>query len=368
MSGQHRIEVWSFPVLGASSPVSHRFLVLVDANNNVVKELHGGARGPNDTFQTTAPAGILFVKEGTPGLRGTDGNLLLYNENPVASSGPAGANSRREYEIASGTQAEMEQRWAAANEARVAINAKELPYLPAPTGVIGDSNSNGSLGASVKAVSELTYKNEPSFFGTPGSETSPLTPAEINAARAAAGLPPRTGQEDTVLVGSEYNAESGKNEPTYTRINGVTGEVMSREGHIRTPTGEYVAEVQNYENNPATPGNLLETRTEFDPLDIRPEVSRTETYNPDGTLTGVVNDYDDAASWRATHSLNDAHLARFDEAAVHALSQEIERSAFHCGSVPESTPWVLSYESQFSAAYDYNAGNDHRLIDRRAVA
>jgi hypothetical protein len=51
-------------------------------------------------------------------------------------------------------------------------------------------------------------------------------------------------------------------------------------------------------------------------------------------------------------------LVRIEETAVNALSQEIERSAFHGGSVPDSTPWVLSYESQFSAGYDFNAGND----------
>ncbi|MGL4635002.1 MAG: hypothetical protein ACRCWF_03395 [Beijerinckiaceae bacterium] len=34
MSGKYKIEVWSFPVLGANSPVSHRFMVLKDENGN----------------------------------------------------------------------------------------------------------------------------------------------------------------------------------------------------------------------------------------------------------------------------------------------------------------------------------------------
>ncbi len=69
MPGTYKIEVWSFPILVAGSPVSHRFLVLKDDNGNTVKELHGGAAGPNGTFKTTAVIGTLFNMEGTPGLR-----------------------------------------------------------------------------------------------------------------------------------------------------------------------------------------------------------------------------------------------------------------------------------------------------------
>jgi hypothetical protein len=233
MTNQYKIQVWSFPVLGASGPFSHRFLVLVDGNGNPVKELHGGAAGPDNTFKTTALAGTLFVKEGDPSLRDANGQPLPYKDNPVASTGPEATNSRREYEVASGTQAEMEQRWEAANKAGDAINLKNLTYLPPPTGAIEDSNSNGTNSVLVKASTDVTYKNEPGFFGTPGSETSPLTSAEIDAARSAAGLPPRTGQEDTILVGSVLNPDTGVYQPTYTRVNGVTGEVENVESHIR---------------------------------------------------------------------------------------------------------------------------------------
>jgi hypothetical protein len=147
MSGKYKIEVWSFPVLGANSPVSHRFLVLKDENGNTVKELHGGAAGPDGTFKTTALYGTLFTKEGTPGLNGPDGNLLEYERNPIASTGQSAIDnqSRREQEVASGTQAEMEKGWAAAKEAGILINNKNLLYLPPPTGVLGDANSNGSV-------------------------------------------------------------------------------------------------------------------------------------------------------------------------------------------------------------------------------
>jgi hypothetical protein len=60
-------------------------------------------------------------------------------------------------------------------------------------------------------------------------------------------------------------------------------------------------------------------------------------------------------------------LVRIEETAVNALSQEIERSAFHGGSVPDSTPYVLSHESQFSAGCDFNAGNDERLNVARGL-
>jgi hypothetical protein len=44
MPGNYRIEIWSFPVVG--SPLRHNFLVQVDGNGNVLKEIHGGAKGP----------------------------------------------------------------------------------------------------------------------------------------------------------------------------------------------------------------------------------------------------------------------------------------------------------------------------------
>jgi hypothetical protein len=35
MPGNYSIQVWSFPVLAANSPVSHRFMVIVDAIGKV---------------------------------------------------------------------------------------------------------------------------------------------------------------------------------------------------------------------------------------------------------------------------------------------------------------------------------------------
>jgi hypothetical protein len=136
MSGEYRIEVWNFPVLGANSPVSHRFVVLVDCNNRTVKELHGGAAGPEGTFKTTAFYGTLFTKEGTPGLTASDGTPLGYERNPIASTGEGLTNNhiRVEYVVDRGSKADMERGWAAANAAGELINGKNLLYVPPPTG------------------------------------------------------------------------------------------------------------------------------------------------------------------------------------------------------------------------------------------
>jgi hypothetical protein len=80
MPGNYRIEMWSFPVVG--SPLRHNFLVQVDGNGNVLKEIHGGAKGPGDTLQVTAVTGTLYAKEGIVGA-GND-----YASNPLAAVGP----------------------------------------------------------------------------------------------------------------------------------------------------------------------------------------------------------------------------------------------------------------------------------------
>lgn len=193
MFGNYRIEVWSFPIAATGGTASHRFLVMVDGNGNTIKELHGGAAGPNGTFKTTALSGTLFTMEGTPGKTDPQGHLLPYDENPIASVGPEAPNSRFEYTVNEGSQAAMQQAWNAALQAGDAINQKELLYLPTPTGALDDGNSNGSLSVFVKAASDLTYRNDASYYGTPGSVAEPLTAAEIDAARIAAGQPPRTG-------------------------------------------------------------------------------------------------------------------------------------------------------------------------------
>jgi hypothetical protein len=368
----YRIEMWSFAVGATGGAARHNFLVLVDSNGNAVKELHGGAREikdgvPTNNLEVTALSGTAFVKEGTVGAPGS------YSVNPVASTGPnAEPTARQEAVLHEGTQADVENRWNAMNLAKGDINAQERPYLPSPTDLNNSINSNAIAGTLARTGTDVTYENAPNEVSAPGSRLVALSQEEQNAIRAARNIEARDGTEDKIIhERGGFNPDTGQYDQQYTRTNGATGEVKSVTvnastidpvtGERLTPTG--VAEVDRYayENDPSTPGNPLETRTTLDPLDIRPEVSRTTQYAPDGTPTGIVNDYDDAANWRATRSLNDAHLARFDESAVNALSQEIERSAFHGGSVPDSTPYVLSHESQFSAGYDFNARTGMRL-------
>lgn len=287
MTGQYSIQVWSFPILIGGSPVNHRFLVLVDGNGNTVRELHGGAEGPNGTFKTTALSGTLFTMEGDPNKKAPTGSELPYAENPVAStgSGLASSGAHFEYAVATGTQVEMEQGWAAANAARVAINDKNMNYLPAPTGALYDGNSNGVLNVLVRAATNVTYQNEPGFYGTPGSDAPPLSPAEIDAARIAAGLPPRTGQEDVITVGTYLNETTGLYEPSYTRINGATGEVLLQERYVESPSGDRLDSVYGYENNPATFGNWLKWLTVYDAHHLRPDSETTYNYASDGHLT-----------------------------------------------------------------------------------
>ncbi len=370
MPGQYSIQVWSFPIAVTGGTASHRFLRLVNEFGDTVKELHGGARGPNDTFQTTAPYGTLFVKEGDPNLRQPNGNELPYKDNPVASTGSQAVayGSRYEETVARGTKTEMEQGWAAANFAKEAINDKNLTYIPVPTGAIDDSNSNGSNGALIKSASNVTYQNDPAYWGTPGSVAEPLNAAEINAARAAAGSPARTGVEDTILAGAQvFDPEFGVLTVTNTRINGATGDVQWTEARAHTiidpltgqqlfnPYGELV-KWETYEDNSATPGNPLQTRLLYDPLDQRADVQTREDYGPDGLLVGISKLYDDFTSWLSSRSLNDAHLARMDESAVNALTHEVGRSAFHGGATDSAVPSVLSIEPQFGPAFDFSAG------------
>jgi hypothetical protein len=363
----YRIEMWSFAVGATAGAARHNFLVQVDSNGNAVKEMHGGAREvvngvATNNLEVTALSGTAFVKEGIVGATGT------YGVNPVASTGPnAEPTARREAVLHEGTQSDVDNRWGAMNLARVDINAQERPYLPSPTDLNNSINSNAIAGTLARTGTDVTYENAPSDYSAPGSRLVALTQEQQNTIRTARSIEARDGTEDKITHETlPTDPETGRSLNQYT-LTTSTGEVKESwintstidpaTGLRSTPTG--VAEVQRdtYENNPATPGNPLETRTTLDPLDIRPEVTRTTQYAPDGTPTGVVNNYDDAANWRASHALNDAHLARFDEAAVNALSQQIERSAYHGGATPDSTPYVLSYEPQFNTGYDFNAGN-----------
>ncbi len=93
----YRIEMWSFSVSATGGAGRHNFLVLVDGNGQAIRELHGGAAGPNGTLSVTALSGTLFVKEGIVGGAGT------YGQNPVASTGSNfDPTARREYVVQEG--------------------------------------------------------------------------------------------------------------------------------------------------------------------------------------------------------------------------------------------------------------------------
>jgi hypothetical protein len=91
----------------------------------------------------------------------------------------------------------------------------------------------------------------------------------------------------------------------------------------------------------------------LDPLDIRPELTRTTEYAPDGRVIGVTREYDSYSFWQTNHAVKHNHVALFDDDALNALSRQIERSAFHGSAVPSSTPAPFSYEPQFASVYDY---------------
>jgi hypothetical protein len=112
MPANYTIEMWSFPVVVQGSPFLHNYLVMKDGNGNTVRELHGGARDPvTGNLQVTAVTGTAGFKEGIAGQTGT------YAENPVVSQGPLlEAGTRREAVLQEGTQADINNRWAAMKE------------------------------------------------------------------------------------------------------------------------------------------------------------------------------------------------------------------------------------------------------------
>jgi hypothetical protein len=95
---------------------------------------------------------------------------------------------------------------------------------------------------------------------------------------------------------------------------------------------------------------------EHDPGSSPAWASLTENYD-NGALIGTVRNYTDGDTWFTSHQLDPVRLANFDESAVSAFTQEVERDAFHGSATPSAAPDVLSYEPQFGSGYDFNPGN-----------
>jgi hypothetical protein len=119
---------------------------------------------------------------------------------------------------------------------------------------------------------------------------------------------------------------------------------------------------------PQTPG-LTTSRDDpaagtTDHIDVPGEDLQT-IYNGSGNLietdtlsdVGLVRTYTDGDTWFTSHQLDPVRLTNFDESAVSALTQEVERDSFHGSATPSAAPDVLSYEPQFGPGYDFNAGN-----------
>jgi hypothetical protein len=85
--------------------------------------------------------------------------------------------------------------------------------------------------------------------------------------------------------------------------------------------------------------------------------SLTESYNGSDSLVGTVRSYTDGDTWFTSHQLDATRLANFDESAVSAFTQDVERDAFHGSATPSAAPDVLSYEPQFGSGYDFNPGD-----------
>jgi hypothetical protein len=362
MPSNYTIEMWSFPVVISGSPFLHNYLVMKDGNGNTLRELHGGALLPNGNLQVTAVTGTAGFKEGVAGQPGA------YAENPIVSTGRLlEPYTRQETVLQSGSQGEIESRWTAMRAAGIEINGLQRTYQPFPVEATGGINSNSIAGTLAQAGTDVTYQNGPNEFSAPGSAINVLNQSQINVHRTANGVDARDGTEDRIVHSSLGPDTDGRQRDQYTRINGGTNEVedyrISKSainpttGHRETPTGQYDDRLDTYENNPATTGNPLLTRQELDPLDIRPELTRTTEYAPDGRVIGVTREYDSYAFWQTNHAVKHNHVAQFDDDALNALSRQIERSAFHGSAVPSSTPAPFSYEPQFAPVYDYNAGN-----------
>jgi hypothetical protein len=85
--------------------------------------------------------------------------------------------------------------------------------------------------------------------------------------------------------------------------------------------------------------------------------SLTQSYDASDSLIGTVRNYTDGDTWFTSHQLDPVRLANFDESAVSAFTQEVERDSFHGSATPSAAPDVLSYEPQFGTGYDFNSGN-----------
>jgi hypothetical protein len=89
----------------------------------------------------------------------------------------------------------------------------------------------------------------------------------------------------------------------------------------------------------------------------QPWASLTQSYDANDSLIGTVRTYTDGDAWFTSHQLDPVRLANFDESAVSAFTQEVERDSFHGSATPSAAPDVLSYEPQFGPGYDFNSGN-----------
>lgn len=121
----YRIEVWSYAIGATGNEARHNFLVLVDGSGNRIRELHGGAAGPNGTMSDTALSGTVRVMEGIVANGVGPGT---YNSNPIASVPGAASygTARLETVVQEGSQADIMNRWDAANIAAGDINAQNI--------------------------------------------------------------------------------------------------------------------------------------------------------------------------------------------------------------------------------------------------
>jgi Ca2+-binding RTX toxin-like protein len=106
-------------------------------------------------------------------------------------------------------------------------------------------------------------------------------------------------------------------------------------------------------------GTLAQEEETFAPGPSQPlsAESMTVLFNEDGSQLGIIQAYGDGDAWFNTHMLDPTHLANFDESAVDAFTQDVERDAFHGDATPSASPDVLSYEPEFNSGYDFNSGD-----------
>jgi hypothetical protein len=313
MPANYRIEMWSFPVIG--SPLRHNFLVQVDGNGNVLKEIHGGAKGPGDTLAITAVTGTLYAREGIVG------GASDYASNPLAAVGPNTAinetnrYSQREQVLYEGSQSDVGARWEAGKAAAGAINGLNQTYAPFPTGLAGEANSNSIANTVAQAATDVTYQNDPNVLSAPGSAINLLNQNDLNAARSSYGVPPRTGSEDLIRHSTVTDPITGQPLEVFMRTNGTTGEtetlgvyrstingsgVNSTRGTI---DGRTLDSLDTYENNPNTVSNLLLSRTTYDPLNLSPEAFHRTNYDSLGRVVSYTSAGDDGTAIRTDYDV-----------------------------------------------------------------